>query len=490
MVILLAILVVYLALRLPALTLLPVFCDEGIYIHWAQKILQNFRLDGFIPLTDGKTPLFMWVAAPFQAIFSDPLFAGRIVSVLSGLATVAGVMVLGKKYFNPRVGLIAAIFVSVIPFIVFFDRMALADSMLAAFSIWSLILGLNLADKFSLKNIILLGIVLGGGILAKTPGLFSFITLPLVILTIKFKKEGVREVFKKIVGLFVSLGIGWGFYNLLRLSKYFTSLSSRNLDYYFPFSRLLVTPLDPFTGHTHDLVDWLPKLLTWPVLALIGVAVILIVFKRNLVSIAIFLWGLLPLIALMLLLKTFTARYILFSIVPIIFLGAWALDYLYSLLPIKKKVIPLVIVTILLLIPAFSFDYYLLTDPQKAPLPREERRGYLEDWTAGYGLKEIAGFLENKSIDGEILVVTEGSFGTLPDGLQIYLGDNSNISIWYSTSVLTPEVYDMVAFKPTYFVINKSRLTHNPGLKLIAEYPRAKGPEIPQDALLLYEVTR
>jgi 4-amino-4-deoxy-L-arabinose transferase-like glycosyltransferase len=475
-------------LRIPALTLIPVFCDEAIYIHWAQKILQNFRLNAYIPLTDGKTPFFMWMAAPFQLIFSDPLFAGRMVSVLSGLAIVAGVIVLGKKYFNLRVGLIAALLLSVVPFTVFFDRMALADSMLAAFSLWSLILALNLIEKFSLKNIVLLGLVLGGGMWVKTPGLFSFITLPLVLLTIKFKKVQVKEILINISGLFFSSGIGWGIYNLLRFNKYFVNLTSRNQDYYFPLSRLLVTPLDPFIGHAHDLADWLPKLLTWPVLILVAIGIVLVAYKRNRVSLVIFLWGLIPLIAMMLLLKTFTARYVLFSIIPMIFLGAWATDFLYGLLPLKRKMVPLIATLILLLIPAFSFDYYLITDPQNAPLPREERHGYLEDWTAGYGLKEIATYLGEKSKNSEILVVTEGSFGTLPDGLQIYLGDNPNINIWYSTSVLAPEVYDMAAFTPTYFIVNKSRLAFNKDVQLIAEYPRAKGPILPQDALILYKV--
>jgi len=140
------------------------------------------------------------------------------------------------------------------------------------------------------------------------------------------------------------------------------------------------------------------------------------------------------------------------------------------------------------LIPAFSFDYHLMTDPLGAPLPREERHGYFEDWTAGYGLKEIAGILKSQAGNQRILVVTEGSFGTLPDGLDIYTKDDPNIEVWYSTSVLTSDVYVMSNLEPTYFVVNKSRLTFNRNLKLLKEYPRALGPGLPQDALELYQV--
>ena len=92
-------------------------------------------------------------------------------------ATVAGGFYLGKKYFNLRVGLIAAAIFATVPFLVFFDRMALTDSMLAASFLWSLILALNLVQKVNLKNIIILGLVLGTGIWVKTPGIFSFFAL-------------------------------------------------------------------------------------------------------------------------------------------------------------------------------------------------------------------------------------------------------------------------------------------------------------------------
>jgi len=317
--------------------------------------------------------------------------------------------------------------------------------------------------------------------------------------SVKFKEVGIKGVLKTLAGLAGATGMGFGIYRLLRFSPYFVNLSSRNQDYYFPLARLLVTPFDPFIGHARDLADWLPKIITWPVLILMAISIILIVYnlivhnnliahKKNPVSLVIFLWGLIPLVAMMLLLKTFTARYVLFCFVPMIFLAGWTLDSLYNLLPIRRKVLPLIIILILLLVPAFSFDFFLSTNPQKTPLPREERHGYFEDWTAGYGLKEIAVFLTNQAVNKKILVVTEGSFGTLPDGLDIYLGENSNIEIWYSTSVLEPDVYSMAKLTPTYFVVNKSRLAFNRDLKLINEYPRAKGPDLPQDGLMLYQV--
>src|SRR5260221_7286897 len=105
------IILIYLVLRLPNLTLQPIFADEAIYIRWAQiaKAEPSLR---FISLQDGKTPLFMWAMAPNLVIFEDPLFAGRLLSVMSGFFTLLGVYFLGKKYFNPKVGLLGAFLIA------------------------------------------------------------------------------------------------------------------------------------------------------------------------------------------------------------------------------------------------------------------------------------------------------------------------------------------------------------------------------------------
>jgi len=96
-------------LRLSSLTYLPIFGDEAIYVRWAQVMRAEPTLR-FLPLSDGKQPLFMWVVIPFLKIVSDPLYAGRVVSVLSGIATAGGVIGLSYLLFKSfKVSLIAAL---------------------------------------------------------------------------------------------------------------------------------------------------------------------------------------------------------------------------------------------------------------------------------------------------------------------------------------------------------------------------------------------
>ena len=91
-------LLAYFALRLPNLTLQPIFADEAIYVRWAQVMKSEPTLR-FLPLSDGKTPLFMWTLMPLFKVFEDPLFAGRFLSVMSGLVTLLGVYFLSRKVF-------------------------------------------------------------------------------------------------------------------------------------------------------------------------------------------------------------------------------------------------------------------------------------------------------------------------------------------------------------------------------------------------------
>lgn len=476
-----SILVLYLLIRTINLNLQPVFCDEGIYIRWAQKIAQNPKENLFIPLSDGKTPLFMWLLAPFLKAIKDPLIAGRVVSILAGTLSLFGAIYLGKKFFNIKTALIAGFFFTTTPFIVFFDRMALTDSLLAGLSFWSSILALEVVKGSSIKKTIMLGVALGLSILTKTPGIFNFLNLPIAFIAVIPKK-----LKKAITNLAIAGFIGVIIYNFLRLSSYFERLSQRNNYYHFPIKRLLEKPFDPFIGNVSQAIEFMLKMMTWPIFFLFIFGVTYSVYKKERTNTVIFLWGLIPLLAMTSLLKVYTARYILPSIIPFVFIASYTFARFTK--EIKSKAV-LIILLISVLIPSLIFDYHLLKDPQNANLPAKEKEGYFEGWTAGYGLKEMAGFIKEMARKEKILLVTAGAFGTLPDGMGIYLFGNPSIEIWYSNSYLEPYIYEAAKTRKTLFLVHKSNFTPNPNLNLIKEISKPPWKETPSDFLLLYEIT-
>lgn len=227
------ILVLSLFLRLFNLTYLPVFADEAIYIRWAQimKVESTLR---FLPLSDGKQPLFMWSVIPFLKLLKDPLVAGRMVSVLTGIGTLIGIFFLSNHLFkSKKVALISSFIYAISPFSIFFDRIGLVDSMLSMFGVWNLIFGILTAQTMRLDFAMITGFFLGGALLTKSPALFFSLLLPFTWILGKGEKQikkKIRKLFKFIISFIPTYVIGYGMLNILRLGPNFHMLSARNLD--------------------------------------------------------------------------------------------------------------------------------------------------------------------------------------------------------------------------------------------------------------------
>lgn len=481
---------VYFAVRLPHLTMQPIFADEAIYIRWAQVMRAEPTLR-FVSLMDGKTPLFMWLMIPFFKVFDDPLLAGRLLSVFAGLGTVIGVLFIGWLLFNRKVGLWAAFLVTITPFFVFFDRMALVDSMLAAFSVWSIGLALLLVKFPRWDLAMVLGYSMGAALLTKTPAFFTIITMPLSILIFNFKVTKRQQRIVKLFGLWiVAIVITLGIYNILRLGPGFSNLNSRNQDYVLSPLVLLERPWDPFLPHLWDLTDFLPKLLGLGVLGFLGVGVVLAFWKRNIRLVTLLLCSLIPLGVEMALLRTFTARYILFTMPYLIIIAAFAIDAVTQKLKTRfGEAGAIGAIGLLLLIWPVYFVYLLNFDLAKTPLPRIERQGYLSEWTAGYGMKEIATYLELESKKKPIVVGTQGAFGTLPEGVQIYLDKARNISLVTSGATVSAEIRNASREHPTYYIANPDEgIMTEEGLELIMEYPKIPGIDGKLGKIQLFKV--
>ncbi len=479
--------VAYFILRLPNLTLQPIFADEAIYIRWAQVMKSEPTLR-FLSLSDGKTPLFMWVMIPFFKISPDPLFAGRFLSVISGFFTLLGVFFLSKKVFNIKTALWASLLYVIIPYTIFFDRMALVDSMLTAFTIWSIYFAIWLVKTLRLDLAMILGYLLGAALLTKTPAMTNILVLPIILLGLKKDSQGKYPLLRILVLLVVSALIALMIYNLLRLGPGFQQLSARNADYVFSPAELKGRYLDPFIPHFHDIADWFPKLFTMPVLIFVFIGICYSLLTFNKLGLIVLVWVLVPFMLEMAFLRTFTARYLLTSIAPFLIFAGFGLTKILERLRIKKS-FKLVIAFIVVLPMALKFDYQLISNPPPSDLPKEERKGYFEDWTAGYGLKQIAGFLDKETKKKKLVVGTAGFFGTLPDGLYIYL-DKTDISVVGSSATVSAQIRKAAQDHPTYFVGNKNDLENSiKNVKLIFEYPKAKPLDgSKQDSTVLYQV--
>ena len=463
------ILVFYFLSRLINLNSLPVFGDEAIYVRWAQ-IIKSVDTLRFIPLTDGKQPLFMWLNAILLKFIADPLIAGRLISVLAG----AGILIL---LFLITGDIVAPFIYLLLPFSFFFDRLATADTLLSFFGVLSFYLSLRLAKKPSLDLSMLLGVSLGLAWLTKSPAIY-FIVLSLVTFVL-FRKNNLKKIYFPLLSAFIALVI----YNVLRLGPAFSQIALRNKDYIWPLTEILKHPLDPLMPHLHDTFTIYHFYLTLPVLL---IPLLYLVFKKhikfNFLFLVSSLWFLLPLLTNAAMAKVFTGRYILFVSPYLIILLSFFLQAIFN-----SQYFYLVI--LIFLLPLIRI-IHLSVSPYTLSLPQTDS-GYNLGWTSGWGIKDCAEYLIDRSHSANIIVGTEGYFGTLPDGLQIYTNQIPQLTV-FGVGIDITEIPDKLvdAYQhgdEVYLLFNASRLKLNSSelskLTLIRSFLKPDG-----DRLNLYKL--
>lgn len=464
---------VYWATRLANLTSLPIFTDEAIYIRWAQ-IGGRDASWRFISLTDGKQPLFTWLAMATVRFARDPLFGGRLASCITGFIAMFGMYALGSEIFKRKsIGVVAAFLYVIFPFSVMYDRMALYDSLVAALSIWNLYLAVLLVRKVRLDVALLLGMGLGLGMLNKTSGFMSLYFLPLTVLLFDFKKP---KVIRRLLGWIgyaaVAAILSQIIYSILRLSPFFYIVAQKDTIFVYPLNEWVTHPFRFFVGNFHGEFEWVWNYLSIPLTILaFGATVIRFSWWRE--KALLLLWWLAPISALALFGKVLYPRFVLFMTMPLVVLAAYAMVKIWERL--KSKWAALVILS-LVCIPNIYMSSQILLDIKHAKIPVSDRGQYIDDWPSGWGVREIVAFLGAESKDKKIAVFTDGTFGLFPYALEIYLVDNPNIKIqgiWPLPAIMPAEMNETARTMPTYFVLN---MTQNApalwSLKLLSEYDK------------------
>jgi 4-amino-4-deoxy-L-arabinose transferase-like glycosyltransferase len=483
-------LVLFLLLRLPGLNNIPVFVDEAIYVRWSQ-VMRNEPTLRFVPLQDGKQPLFMWATIPFFKVISDPLVAGRFLSIVAGLGSLIGIGILTYLIFgNFLVAAFSSLVYAVLPFTVFFDRMALVDSLLAMFGVWSLVFTVKFLKTLKLEYAMFLGFSIGAGLLTKSPATIYYVWLLLAIpFLFRPEKNLWKSISKLVFGLLAAFIISQAMYGILRLGPGFQMVGARNQDYLYTWKEVFSHPLVPFQDNFRVTLSWVWLLLTPSSIILFILGFLNSKTRKNFFFLL--FCSLIPLLGQAMIAKVYTSRYALYAMYPLIPLTALGLNWLATR---KGKLLKWSIV-VLILVPTIISAIYT-GNPTKAPMPFDMRSGYLEEWTAGWGQKEIATYLIDEQSKGKkIVVFTEGFFGTLPDGIQIYTQNIPNITVTGSdphNRVIPEGLLNTSLENQRFYVINSSR-NHLSAedlnkLVLVKEYPKPARLDGSHESLLFYRL--
>lgn len=458
--------ILYFFLRLYNILALPLFTDEAIYIRWAQIAKQD-AVWRFISLVDGKQPSFVWIGMVLLRFFDDPLLAGRMVSVFGGFATAIGLFFLGNEVFRSepaslkifsftkqsvRIGFLSSTIYVIYPFGLVYDRMALYDSLVGTFAVWSLYLLILLVRSFRLDVALIAGLAIGGGVLTKSNGFFSLYSMPFLLALLDLRKKNLKPRLIKFIALcLVVIVLSNAIYAILRLSPFYHIIAEKNALFVYPFSEWVKHPFTYFISNIKRLISWFIIYLTIPGV-LLGLFAFFVNKKYFWEKILLVAWFAFPFIILAFFGNTIYPRFILFMTLPLIPLVSYSLIELVS--KYKSPIFrfgALVVFAIWLLV----IDLFILTNFGKAPIPKEDTGQYFNSWSAGNGVKQSVEFFKNEGRDKKIYIMTQGTFGLMPYGLEMYLADSPNIKIkavWPIQDIAPDEVLAAARKMPTYAI--------------------------------------
>jgi len=425
--------------RLVNLTQLPIFNDEGIYIHWA-KVAWHDASWRFVSLTDGKQPLQTWGTIPFLKLFpNDALFAGRMFSVATGFFGLAGIVTLLYYLFGKRTAKIGGLLYIFIPYFLFYDRMAMVDSGVNAFFIWILFFSVLLVQTLRLDVALIFGLVAGMGLLAKSSvrvfvGMSLFAPILLKDLFHKLKKE-LRKL-PSFFFLFAIMGtLALVIYNVQRLSPFLHFVEEKNKTFVMTFGEWIHSPFVVFWSNINTIPYYVFSELGWVVVPF-GALGLFNLFKKNKKLAWYFLlWILVPYIGVAFVTKVLFPRYIIFFGSLIVILAAYFLNQIK-----EKKILFMSLFTIIVC--ALVFDYFMWFDYKGIIFPPTDRGQYIQGITVGYGAKEIVDYAREKSKEKEVIILAEGDFGMSGDILDTFLKPGDKIFIKGSWPLTDKELTD------------------------------------------------
>ena len=404
-----------------------------------------------------------------------------MVSVLSGFMTLIGLMALTWELFkNKRIALLTALFYVVYPFAQVLDRMALYDSLVATFYVWALYFSVLLVRKVRLEIAYTLGFVIGGGILTKSSNFFSIYLLPFLLILFDFKQKNTqRKLLNFVLFAFLAAAISYGLYNILRLSPLYEMIGIKNATFVYPFSDWAQHPFLYLGSNLSGLISWLLQYLTPSFIVLILLAVFFI-NKFTKEKIILLLYFLLPFLALALFGKLIYPRFIFLMSVMLLPLAAWALNLLFeqSEKYFSKNTLYLKTAKTLLLLLAIAYPLYVslafAVNPLKAPIADADHGQYVDSWAAGWGVSESVAFFKQQSANQKIFIATEGTFGLLPESLEMYLINDKNVTVkgYWPVDIFPKETLSFAGKMPSFFVFYQPQHVTIPldfPLKLIFE---------------------
>lgn len=486
-----AVLLLAAAPRLVNLPALPPFIDEGGHLYEARDYTTWTLLDR---LRHGKMFGFV-VFYPTAQYADDPLIATRALVATLGVLTTLGVMLLVRRLSTTFAAVVAGTLWATMPYVVFHDRMALHDPLIACFVVWSTFVLAVALDRSSRGLAMTAGALMALAILTKISAVLAM-ALPLFVVVAP-RGWRLREEWRAVLAfgllptlavLSMALGAVLGVHQgeqFLRGDEVRSWLSI--------WQTAMAAPRWASSFNTESFT-WLAGLCLAAGILLPGATRATSMTRRALA---------LAFLAIVaghaVVLKIWFSRYLLFSLLALVMLmgivlGEWGERVARAIaqrrVGWREGVAAVGLVAASLLIVGFapswlSSDRAFTRDPRKALLPIDDRFQYMMGWPSGYGLSDVVAFLNRRAQESGNLVVIVGGFARPGSWMLPHAGKLDPRIVVRSDHLLSRDALlraaDAAGRQPTYVLLEPPEYVIEPSLlaaiepkpMLVFEYKRA-----------------
>jgi len=456
-------------LRVMWLSRFPFFTDEAIYAHWAQGLV-NGTLSPFISISDGKTPLFVWIIAAVVKLGIPYTLAGRILSACGFIGTALFIYLLSKKTMKDLWVVVPTLLYALSPFTLFYERMGLMDSLLTFFSTGFLYyMYLYIANKTSIVKALIAGGFLALAFLTKPSALLFVYASALIPIIYIFSDK------KKALILLILCAPSLLILFLISQSSGFSAYSFKNMEFTYPLTTDRMILWNNFIMNLKTLMPaftlyFLPLLILFP-FALYH----LIMHKRFEFLLLILLYMCIPVGIIMVFGRIVFSRYFL-SLLPLLFVSSgYALMHVWQ---IRNSTVNKYVFAISLWGTLLYFLYgsvITIARPSGAFLSPQDRWQYITSTASGFGMSESIAFIKN--IPTNATIITTQDFGNLPYIFDFAFERDPHIAVkgtWtQSIRTIRAEMRDIKT--PLYIVYN---------------LPIAKLPHSSKELVQVFDYTR
>jgi hypothetical protein len=437
--------VFYLLTRLIFLARYPIFNDEAIYLRYAWVMTHVPRQLWYSLSDSGKQPLLYWLYGLSWQVIHNPLLGGRLVSVFIGLTTVWAVCLLG--------GWTAGILFITAPLFVFFDRLALVDSALAALFAWLLVLLMKLEKRRAIRIAILAGILVGISFWIKSTGIIFCIIAILALARFSFR--AILSFIGTVCVIIFPLVLRPESIRIFEMAHEYTYTMHELIGVHFVnVWGNLINTVFVYVGYISPLI--------------FGAAFLR---KKNFLF---FAW-VFSIAFVVVFGRSVHGRYVLFTAIPMIILASTWLAKHKAFLYITMG--SMTFLSAILVVDSPNFFYLF---PQWMVF-RTESWQYVDGWPSGYGVKEALNAIDADRRGERALVAVRWDSGNPEDAMFVYTKENTEVTTKYLDPRLPDDAREVLtasAHGRVYFVTRQGQYNgFERYLIPLAQFPKPGGKE-------------